>query len=141
MPPLDAKLTRIRVSTSSGGTFTSIGYARSASMSEGSEGDTTVYYFGGELSRAGNPTISGSISVLWDAADTTGQTVLRTAKRAGTAVWLEFLPGGTTTGAPFERFEAVITEVSRSSDASGDNVEGSFSFRGTPSTLTSGALT
>jgi hypothetical protein len=137
----DAKLSRVRVSTASAGTYAVIGYVRSFDMTEGSEGDSTTYYFGGEISRAGNPTITGTIPVFWDTEDTNGQTLIRTAKRNGTVVWLEFLPAGTGTGKPYERFEAIITEVSRSSAADGENVEGSFSFRGNASTLASGVLT
>lgn len=140
MATIQAKNTRIRVSTTEAGTYNLVGYVRSGEITEGSEGDSTLYYFGGEISVAGNSTLSGSINVYWDPADTTGQTILRTAKRNGTTVWIEFLPAGTTSGSPYERFEAVVTEVSRSSAADGDNVEGSFSFRGTPSTFTTGTI-
>lgn len=135
MAVTDPTLSRVRVSTTEGGTYTNVGQVRSFDMTEGSEGDTTLYYFGGDTSRPGNATLTGTLSVFWDLADTTGQDILRTAKRAGTAVWLQFAHAGTGTGAVVEQFEAVITEVSRSSAADGDAVEGSFSFRGTPSTL------
>jgi hypothetical protein len=135
MPPINPTNSRVRVSTTSGGTYTNVGYVTSYDVSEGSEGDSTTYYFGGELNRAGNPTLTGTINVLWDMEDTTGQTILRSAKKTGDPIWLQLAHAGTATGAKVEQFEAIITEVPRSSDAGGDNVTGSFSFRGTPSTL------
>lgn len=137
--PIDPTLSRVLVSTTEAGTYTAIGYARSFEATEGEEGGSTIYWFGGDQARDGLPTLNGTIPVWWDPDDTTGQTVLRTAKRAGTAVWLEFHPEGTGAGLPFERFEAFISEISRSSAADSDTaVEGSFSFRGSPSTLTEG---
>lgn len=133
--PYDPSLSRVRISETEEGTYENIGFVRSFDMTEGSEGDVTLYYFGGDVSRPGNPTLTGTIPVYWDLEDTNGQEILRDAKQTGTAVWLQFAPEGTDTGASVEQFEAIITEVSRSSAADGDAVEGSFSFRGTPSTL------
>lgn len=134
--PYDPSLSRVRVSATEAGTYANIGYVRSFDMTEGSEGDTTLYYFGGDVSRSGQPTLSGTVPVFYDLDDATGQDILRAAKRSGDAVWLQFAPTGTEVGEVVEQFEAVITEVNRNSAADGDAVEGSFSFRGTPSTLT-----
>lgn len=134
--PYNASLARVRVSTTSGGTYSNVGHVRSFDMTEGSEGDSTLRWFGGEVVRAGDPTLAGTIPVWWDLEDTSGQDILRTAKRNGTKVWLQFGATGTGSGAVVEQFEAIITEVSRSVASDGDAVEGSFSFTGTPSTLT-----
>ena len=94
-------------------------------------------WFGGDAIRAGDPTLEGTLPVWWDRADTTGQDLLRTAKRAGTTVFLQICPAGTTTGEKCDQFEAVIREVSVSADSgSNEGVEGSFTYRGLPSTLT-----
>lgn len=141
MPPIDPKLSRVLVSSSETGEFTIVGYVTSFEMTEGSEGESTTRYFGGAVIRAGDPTLSGTLPVLWDPQDTDGQQMLRQAKRTGEPVWLQFAPAGTEAGgqestAMGEQFEAHITEVSRSSEAGGDNVTGSFSFTGDPDTLT-----
>lgn len=127
---------RVRVSLTSGGTYTSVGTVRSYEVTEGSEGETTLRYFGGESVMAGDLTLTGTIPVFWDRADTLGQKVLRDAHRAGTDVWLQICPEGTTAGLKCDQFQAKISEVSASADADGDAIEGSFSFIGVPSSLT-----
>lgn len=135
--PYDPSLGRVRVSTTSGGTYANVGYSRSFEMVEGVENETTLRYFGGEAEIPGDATLRGTVPVFWDhRLDTTGQAILRTAKRAGTAVWLQFCPEGTATTKKCDQFQAYITEMSSSMDAEGDAVEGSFSFKGVPSTLT-----
>jgi hypothetical protein len=136
MPPLDPKLARVRVSTTVNGTYSVMSMARSYDHTEGSEGESSLYWFGGEAVRSGDPTVTGTIPVYFDRADTTGQTLLRTAKRNGTVVFIQLCPAGTGAGAKCDQFEAVITEFSMSADAEGDAVEGSFSYRGNASTLT-----
>jgi len=140
MPPIASKLTRVRVATVQGGPFAVIGYTTSFTLTEGEEGGDTIDYFGGVINEAGTPTLGGSFDIVWDLGDTLGQNVIRSAKRAGTQVWLEFNPAGTTTGSPFDRFQARITEVSRSSEAGGRVVTGSISYEGDPNTLTSGTI-
>lgn len=136
MAAIDTDLTRVRLSTTSGGTYTTVAYVTSFELTEGEEGGGVTKYFGGELEKAGDNTLSGSMPVLFDRSDTTGQELLRTAKRAGTSVFLQFCPGGTTVGSKCEQFEATVTEVSVSSARTDDWVTGSFAFRGVPSTLT-----
>lgn len=133
-------LTRVRVSTTSGGTYTNVGYTRSIEVAQGSEGDTTLRYFGGDATVPGDKTLEGSVPVWWDDADTNGQEVLKTAYNGSTAVWLQFCPKGTTAGLKAIQFEAYITEIRTSSDIEGDAVEATFSYRGTPSTLTTPTL-
>lgn len=135
-PPYNPVNTRVRVSTTSGGTYTSVGYVRSFDMNEGTENDVRLKYFGGEFVTPGDATLTASMPVVWDRGDTTGQKVLRDAKRAGTAVWLQFCPEGTTAGLKCDQFQAYITEMSATSDADAEAVEGSFGFRGVASTLT-----
>lgn len=132
---IDTKLTRIRVSTTATGTFANVGFARSFELNRGRESTSTTYYFGGEAKKVGDKTLGGSISVLFDRDDTTGQEVLRAAYDAGTTVFLQFAPAGTASGAKVDQFEALITEAPVTSDRSGDWVEGSFSYDGYPDTL------
>lgn len=140
MATTSAKSQRVRVSATQNGTYNLVGYVLSPEITEGTEGGAVVQYLGGEINQAGNPTLSGTLDVVWDTADTNGQSILRSAKANGTAVWLEYLPAGTTSGSPYERFEATITQITRGSPADGDVVRGSFSFNGTPSTRTTGVL-
>jgi hypothetical protein len=134
--PHDAKLVRIRVSNTVGGTYTNVGYVRSVDIDRGTEGDTTLRWFGGEAAKAGDLTLGGTIPVFWDDEDTTGQTILEAAYMSGDAVYLQFAPHGTGAGKKVKQFEAVITEAPISADSEGEAVEGSFGFRGTPSTWT-----
>lgn len=136
MPPIDAALTRVRVSTTSGGAYANVGYVRSFELTEGEEGGGRTLYFGGEIDKAGDPTLEGSMPVLFDKADTTGQEMLRTAKRAGDSVWLQFCPEGTSAGSRAYQFETRVTEVTIGSDVDDDYVAGGFAFRGFPATLT-----
>lgn len=133
--PWDVTAGRVRCCATVSGTYVDVGFVRSFEMTEGSDGDTTLRYFGGDAVVAGDPTISGTIPVWFDRT-TTGQAMLRTAKRAGTSIWLQFCPEGTATGKKCDQFEAKITEVSASMDSDGDAVEGSFSYTGVPSGLT-----
>lgn len=138
MATYDPTVSRVRVSATIGGTFTLVGFVTSFTLTEGSEGDTTVYYLGGSIIRTGNPTAEGSMDVIWDPADTNGQEMLRDAKDAGTTIALEFSPGGTTAGLPFEKWEIVVTEVTRNLTADGDSVNGTIGFRADPDTKATG---
>ena len=135
--PYDPGAARVRLSATLAGTYTIVAKVRSFSHTEGSEGDTVIRWFGGEAIRAGDNTLSGTLPVWWDRADTTGQDLMRSAKRAGTSVFLQICPAGVGTGEKCDQFEAIITEVSISADASSnEGVEGSFTYRGLSSTLT-----
>lgn len=140
MAVIDANLTRVRVSTASGGVYNLVGFVRSFDLTEGEEGGGVTRYFGGELDKSGDPTLTGSMPVLFDRADTSGQELLRTRKRSGQTVWLQFGPEGVGSGAKVEQFEARINEVTIGSAVDDDYVAGSFSFRGIPSTLTTVTL-
>lgn len=134
--PFDPTDARVRVSTTSGGVYSVLGKARSFELTEGSESDVTLRWFGGDAARTGDDTLEASVSVWYDSADTTGQDVVRSAKRNGTAVWFQFCPEGAASGAQVLQFEAYISEMNVSADVDGDGVEASFTLRGTPSTLT-----
>lgn len=138
--PNDSSLARVRVSTTSGGTYSLVGYVRSADLDRGSEGDTTLRWLGGEAVRPGDRTLGGTIPIFWDDADTTGQDVLLASWTNGTTVWLQIAPKGVGSGAKVQQFEAYVTAAPLSFDAEGEAVEGSFSFRGIPSTLTTVTL-
>lgn len=140
MPPIDTRNTRVRVSTTSGGTYTTVGYTTAYTFTEGTEGGNTIRYFGGEEITAGTSTVAGSLSILFVRGDTLGQDVLRSAKRAGTTVFLQLCPEGTATGAKCEQVEAYIDEVAHNPDRSNDRVTGTINFRGIPSTLTTVTL-
>lgn len=137
--PFDPVNSRVRVSTTVGGTYTSIGKVISANMNEGQESRTKTRYFGGTVVRPGDSTLGGDLTVLFDSGDTAGQEVLKTAKRNGTSVFLQFCPEGTATGAKVEQFEANITAHNLPLDASAEIVQRSFSFEGVddaPTTVT-----
>ena len=134
--PNDPKLSRVRVSTTQNGTYANVGYVKSAELNRGSEGAKVIKWLGGEATKAGDRTLEGTLPILWDDEDTTGQDILEAAYFAGTLVWLQFCPKGTSTGAKVKQFQALITAAPISFDATGDAVEGSFSFRGEPSTYT-----
>lgn len=134
--PYDSSAARVRVSTTSGGTYTLVGYVRNADLDKGSEGEATLRWFGGEAVRPGDRTLGGTINVWWDNDDTAGQEILRTAWNNGTSVFLQYAPRGVAAGAKVEQFEAIITAAPHSFDSEGEAVEGSFSFRGVPGTLT-----
>lgn len=138
--PKNANLARVRISTTSGGVYTSLGYVRSASLERGSESDTTLRWLGGDAVIPGDLTLGGSIPIWWDDADTLGQEVAETAYLAQTAVWLQFCPSGTATGAKVKQFQAYITSSPISFDSEGEAVEGSLGFRGVPSTFSTVTL-
>jgi hypothetical protein len=133
--PVDTSLTRVRVSTTLAGTYTLVGYVRSFSLTEGEEGGGVTEYFGGEIDKSGRPTLEATMPILYDRADTTGQEIIRAAKRSNTSVFLQFCPEGTTTGKKCEQFEAKVTEVGTSSNVDDDYVAGTLGLRGIPSTL------
>jgi hypothetical protein len=138
--PHDTTLSRVRISTTQTGTYTNVGYVRSASLDRGTEGDTTLRWFGGEAVKAGDLTLAGTLPVWWDDEDTTGQALLESAYVAGTPVWLQFAPKGTGTGAKVKQFEAVITSAPINFDSEGEAVEGEFGFRGNTSTYSTVTL-
>jgi hypothetical protein len=138
--PNDSNLARIRVSTTMSGTYAIVGTTRSGTLERGSENDTTLRWLGGEAQMPGDRTLAGTMPVWWDDLDTLGQSILETAWNASTAVWLQFAPKGVGTGAKVYQFQAFITAAPLSFDSAGEAVEGSFSFKGTPSTLTTVTL-
>jgi hypothetical protein len=116
-----------------------IGKVVSANSNEGQEDRTKRRYLGGVVTRPGDNTWGGDLTVLFDSGDTTGQEVLKTAKRNGTTVFLQFCPEGTTTGMKCEQGEVNITAHNLPLDASTQIVERSFSFEGVddaPTTIT-----
>ncbi len=57
MAVVDANLTRVRVSTTAGGVYSLVGFVRSFELTEGEEGGGITRYFGGEIDKAGDPTL------------------------------------------------------------------------------------
>lgn len=139
--PFDPVNSRVRASTTVGGTYTSIGRVTAANMTEGQEGRTKTRYLGGVVTRPGDSTLGGDITVLFDSGDTTGQEILKTAKRNGTTVFLQFCPEGTATGAKVEQFEANITAHNLPLDATAEIITRSFSFEGVDDAPTTVTLT
>jgi hypothetical protein len=140
MPAVDTTHTRVQTSATLGGTYNNVAMVTSFELTEGEEGGGRTLYFGGQIDKAGEPTLAGSMPALFDKADTTGQELLRNAKRSGATVFLRFCPEGTTPGSRFYRFEARVTEVTIGSAVDADWVQGSFAFRGLPGTLFVGTL-
>jgi hypothetical protein len=138
--PIATTAARVRVSSTAGGAYAVVGYVRSADVNRGSEGNTTLRWFGGDAVRQGNLTLEGTVPVWWDSADTAGQDVLTAAYANRTSVFLQFAPEGTAAGAKVKQFQATITEAAFNFDSEGDAVEGSFSFTGVPSTFTTVTL-
>lgn len=134
--PYDPANARIRVCTTVNGTYTVVGRVRTTGLTEGNEGRTKIKYLGGQITRNGDNNISGSATWLFDDGDTTGQTIVRTAKRNGTSVFLQYCPAGTGTGAKVLQFEANITELTHNVDADAEVVDGGFSYEGVDDTPT-----
>jgi hypothetical protein len=128
--PFDPANARVRVSTTSGGTYASIGKVRTSNYTEGQEGRVRTKYLGGQVVRPGDNTLGGTMTVLYDSGDTTGQALLVTAKRAGTSLFFQFCPEGTATGAKVQQFEANVTEISNPFDADAETLERSFTLEG-----------
>lgn len=134
--PFDPGVSRLRLSSTLAGTYTVVAHIRSFTFTEGSEGDATIRWFGGEAVRAGDQTVTLTAALWFNPGDTTGQALIRSAKRAGTSVFIQVCPSGTATGEKCEQFECVITEFTVSSDAaSNEAVDGTMSARGLASTL------
>jgi len=135
-PPKDPKLSRIRVSATSSGTYTTILMARGYTHESGTANGTTMYWLGGEANRAGDPTESGTIPAFFDRADTLGQVLLRASRDNGTTVWLQLCPEGTATGAKVDQFEANITAYTQVVDVGNDGIEQTFTYSGVGGTKT-----
>lgn len=134
--PYDPTDVRIRISSTENGTYSNLAKTRSFNYTEGSEGDTTIRWFGGEAAIAGDETVTASFDLVRDRGDTLGQEIALAAKRSGATVFLQICPEGAGTGKKCEQFGCVITEFNMSADADGDYVAGSMSVRGDASTLT-----
>jgi hypothetical protein len=130
MFPFDPKNSRVRISETQNGTYVNVAKVRSYDATQGTEGGSTLKYFGGETKKAGDPTFGATVPVWWDQDDTTGQEILRAAWLAGTPVWLQFCPAGTGDGAKVHQCQGLIPQVSERSDSEGEAVEGSFTFDG-----------
>lgn len=128
--PYDPANARVRVSTTVGGTYTVVGKVRTAPYTEGTENRSKIRYLGGQIVRPGDNTLTGSVTWLYDDGDTTGQTIIRTAKRNGTTVFLQWCPAGTATGAKALQMEVSITEITGNLDADAQVVDGGFSWEG-----------
>lgn len=125
--PYDPEGARVRVSTTTNGTYTDIGYVRTASATHGSEGLTRTKYLGGTLYKAGDLTDTYSVAFLLNLSDTNGQNIIRAAHDNGTTVFLQVLPEGTGSGALGYKQEVRVTEFTDSIDVDGEYVEGGFS--------------
>ena len=89
-------------------------------------GDTIETSVMGSTSRTYSPgmtTGSGSITCFWDETDTNGQEALT----IGVDIECELYPEGTSSGAQFYDFQAIVTDVTVSTSFDG-MVERTFSF-------------
>lgn len=138
-PPKSPRNTRIRVSSTSAGTYTALSMARTFSRTAGTEGGSTVRWFGGESVAAGDPTDTGSMTVFWDPDDTTGQTLLRASRDNGTSVFIQYCPVGTATGAKVRQMEIYVTSYTEGADIDADTIDEDYDFtivQGSISTIT-----
>jgi hypothetical protein len=137
--PYDPTNARVRVSTTLSGTYTVVGKVRNASIEEGQENQTKIKYLGGQTRRPGDSTLSGSVECLFDDGDTTGQEILKTAKRNGTTVFLQYCPFGTTTGLKVDQMEVNITKLGYGLNADEEIIPRTFDWEGVddaPTTVT-----
>ncbi|HEY7768007.1 hypothetical protein [Longimicrobium sp.] len=134
--PNNPGLSRVRISTTSGGVFTNIGYVRDWGMDRGSEGGTVRKWLGGQALIAGDRTLSGDIGYDWDDGDTNGQSIAETAWANGSDVHLQVCPKGTAAGAKVFQFAAKIDSCPLTGAADGEAVEGTFGYTGDVTTLT-----
>ncbi len=85
---------------------------RSVSLpDQGAEVDVTAMGDANRQTVAGLSGGTGSITVVWDEADTTGQQAMEAAVRDGTAYAFIWYPKGNTTGLPQRSFSAEIGGV------------------------------
>jgi hypothetical protein len=138
--PNDPKLGRLRVSSTETGTYANVGYVKSVELNRGSDGAKTLTWLGGQANKSGDRTLEGTVPIYWDDADTTGQQILEAAWESGDTVWLQFCPKGTATTAKVKQFQATITAAPITIDPTADAVEGSFTYKGDPTTLSTVTL-
>lgn len=139
--PYDPSLSRVRVSATLAGTYTLVGFVRTANMDRGSDNETTMRYLGGEAVRPGDRTLAGTIMTFFEeGSDATGQDLLLASWTNGTTVGIQIAPKGVGTGAKVYQFEAYVTSAPLDLDADGNAVENGFGYRGIPSTLTTVTL-
>ena len=120
MAAISARDTEVLVSSTEGGTYTCIGKVLTASLRYEATDDESIYVFCDEtpIVEAGADEATLDLTMLWDFADTTGQDVLRTARAAGSTVYIQFLPDG----AIGYQQAAVVRSMSIDSDANGTGV-------------------
>lgn len=140
--PFDPTNSRLRTAATLAGTYVAVGKVVDYDHSEGTEGGGTTKYFGGQVERQGDPTLSGRFNILWDNTDTTGQEAVKAAKRSGALLYFQFCPEGAATGAKVEQFGAYVTDYNINSNAQdADNlVKGSITLKGDPTTLSTVTL-
>lgn len=139
-PPKTPKNTRIRVSATQAGTYTSLSMARTFERTAGTEGAARLVWFGGESRRPGDPVDTGSITVFWDPDDTTGQTLMRASRDNGTTFWIQYCPQGTATGAKVRQMEILVNEYTEGSDVDEDAIGEDYSFDIIPGTISTVTL-
>lgn len=133
MAVMSSKDTEIHVSATSGGTYTCVARVLSVSVTEegGDATDLFVFCDDAPITEAGDESSTIELPVLWDLSDTTGQSVLRTARRGGTTIYMRLLPGGPSVAG--EQRPIKVTRMSWASDPNGTGrdrfVTGSFTIR------------
>lgn len=133
MAAISSKDTEIHVATVAAGPYTCVGKVLSVDVTEegGDAEDLYVFCDDAPITEAGDETSTIEIPVLWDLADTNGQNVLRTARRAASTIYLRLLPGGPSVAG--EQRPVKVTRMSWASDPNGTGrarfVTGSFTIR------------
>ena len=132
--PNDVELARIRICETENGTYTNLGYVRSADFQRGSEGSTIQKWMGGRRVRAGDRTIGGRFPIWWTDDDATGQAIAEAAWESGDTVFFQICPKGTTATTKVFQFGGTVDEAPISIDTDGESIEGEFGVTGDIST-------
>jgi hypothetical protein len=139
-PPRNARNIRIRVSATLAGTYTVLSMARSYDHTAGTEGGTTLRWFGGTAIKPGDTVDDGTITVWWDPMDTTGQDLMRASRDNGTTVFIQLAREGTATGAKVRQMEIQVTEYGNTGDVTADGIEETYSYTAVPGTISTVTL-
>lgn len=119
----------VKVSTASGGTYTTVGQLNNASINiAGNNFDVTAFGSSWITRLQGLKNASYSLSGFFMTTDTNGQTAVRTALVNDSALYAQFLVDGTTGNGFQQEVKVSAYDVSASVDGA---VELSISFEGT----------
>lgn len=129
-----AKDTELHVATTAAGTYALLSGGLTIDEREETADDEEIFTFGSDTAIVSENEDVATIdmNLLLDPADTTGQEIVRAARRNGTSIFVRMLwdgPGGTAG----EQFEARVLSFNRTADRNGTGqnkfVRGALSIR------------